>query len=253
MVFVQRIDNGTYLTVTASDLTDLYAYPDVLGSPWIRVNFVASIDGAVSVDGRSGGLGTPADKAVFDELRNLADAVLVGSGTVNAENYGGANVSDDVRVARVNRGQSAVPPIVVVTGSMSVEPDATLIVDAQVPPVFLTSATAPDDRVNAIRDAGATVVRSPTDTLTGRVVVGLLEELGLRRILCEGGPGLFGTLLEDDVVDELCVTTSPLAAAGRAGRIAVSDDAAPREMTPGHILLDTDGTVLVRWVRRRAE
>jgi 5-amino-6-(5-phosphoribosylamino)uracil reductase len=250
MAFVQRIDNGTYLTVTDDDLTDLYAYPAELHSPWIRVNFVAGIDGAVSQDGVSGGLGTPADKAVFGELRSLADAVLVGSGTVTAENYGGVEVSDAVRAARTARGQSEVPPIVVVTGSASVDPESTVVTGAEVPPIVLTTSHAPEDRVQALRDAGLTVVRADGD-LTGDVVVALLQDLGLQRVLCEGGPGLFGSLLAADVVDEVCVTTSPTLSAGTSGRMATSDAAVDRPMTPGHILLDDDGTILVRWVRAR--
>ncbi|MGB7362291.1 MAG: pyrimidine reductase family protein [Rhodococcus sp. (in: high G+C Gram-positive bacteria)] len=250
MAFVQRIDNGTHLTVSETDLTDLYAYPLDLRSPWIRVNFVASIDGAVSMDGLSEGLGTPADKAVFSALRGLADAVLVGSGTVRSENYGGATVSDEVRAARISRGQTPVPSIVVVTGSANVDPTAKVVTDAEIPPIVLTTADAPEDKVRALIDAGVTVHRADGD-LTGAAVTDLLSGLDFRRVLCEGGPGLFGSLLADDSVDELCITTSPTAAAGSAGRIATSENAVGRAMTPGHILLDDDGTILVRWVRSR--
>lgn len=251
MASVQRIDNGTYLTVTDDDLTDLYAYPDGLDSPWIRVNFVASIDGAVSMDGVSGGLGTPADKTVFTVLRDLCDAVLVGSGTVSAENYGGVQVSDAVRASRVARGQAPVPPVVVVTGSASVDPDSDVVRRTEVPPIVLTTSTAPEHKVAALTDAGVTVVRAHGD-LTGSTVSSMLEDLGFRHVLCEGGPALFGSLLQGDVVDEVCVTTSPTAAAGSAGRISTSDTAVTRPMHPGHILVDDDGTMLVRWVRSRS-
>ena len=66
--------------VDRTGLPEAYAYPPDLDRPWVRVNFVCSLDGAVSVDGVSGGLGTPADKAVFGVLRRLADVILVGSG-----------------------------------------------------------------------------------------------------------------------------------------------------------------------------
>ncbi|WP_082042792.1 pyrimidine reductase family protein [Rhodococcus sp. MEB064] len=247
---MQRIDNGTYLTVNSDDLVELYAYPTDPGTPWIRVNFVVSIDGAVSQDGVSGGLGTDADKTVFAALRGLADAVLVGSGTVSAENYGGVVVSDEVRAARVARGQQPVPPVVVVTGSANVDPTAAVVTDAEVPPIVLTTSDAPEDRVRALTDAGVTVVRGG-ETLSGHAVKSMLDELGLYRVLCEGGPGLFGSLLEADVVDELCITTSPTMAAGSAGRVSTSDSAVDRPMLPAHILVDDDGTMLVRWVSNR--
>ena len=62
--------------------------PDVAGRPGVRLNMIASVDGATAVDGVSGGLGGPADRRVFGVLRSLADVVLVAAGTVRAEGYG---------------------------------------------------------------------------------------------------------------------------------------------------------------------
>jgi hypothetical protein len=67
-------------------LAALYTYPPG-PDPFVRVNFVASADGAVAVDGRSGGLHAPGDREVFGLLRELADVVLVGSGTVRTVGY----------------------------------------------------------------------------------------------------------------------------------------------------------------------
>jgi 5-amino-6-(5-phosphoribosylamino)uracil reductase len=249
MVFVQRIDNGTYLTPTDTELTELYDYPSDLTAPWIRLNFVASIDGAATDDGKSAGLGTPADKQVFDILRNHTDAVLVGSGTARAENYGGVVVSDDVRAWRLANGRAAVPPVVVVTSSANVDPSSKLVTDAETPPIVVTPESAPSDRIDALRRAGATVVTTPGETVDSNDIRRALAEAGLFRVLCEGGPSLFGQLLDDDMVDELCITTSPTLVAGDAGRIARSSTTRARPMRPAHILTDDDGTILVRWVR----
>ena len=98
---MRRLD-GTDATQHVDDtaLRALYAYPDDLSRPWMRINFVSSLDGAVAVEGRSGALGSPADKKVFGLLRELADVILVGAGTVRAENYGGARTSEALRVRR---------------------------------------------------------------------------------------------------------------------------------------------------------
>jgi len=85
-----------------------YAYPTDRNGPFVRVNFVTSVDGGVSVDGVSGGLGSAADRRVFSVLRLLADVVLVGAGTVRAGGYRGAR--------RPTLGRAAPPPIAVVTG-----------------------------------------------------------------------------------------------------------------------------------------
>ena len=60
-------------------------WPD---GPWLRVNFVASVDGsAQGSDGRSGTINNAVDKQVFHELRRTCDVILVGAGTARAEAY----------------------------------------------------------------------------------------------------------------------------------------------------------------------
>ncbi|WP_345383060.1 pyrimidine reductase family protein [Pseudonocardia yuanmonensis] len=221
------------------DLPGVYAYPPDPGRPWVRVNFVSSLDGAVSVDGRSGGLGTPADKAVFGTLRRLADVVLVGAGTARAERYRGAR--------RPAIGRDAPPPIAVVTGSAALEPDLGLFTDTFVPTIVLTTAGAPPERRAALREAGADVVELPD--LAVPTLLGELERRGMRRVLCEGGPGLHGDLIAAGAVDELCLTLSPLLAAGDAGRIAHGPAGrAPEGMALASVL-EEDGTLLLRYVR----
>src|SRR4051795_13774392 len=65
------------------DLTGLYAAPD---RPWLRVNMVATVDGAATGDdGTSRSINNGADKVVFDLLRDLSDAIVVGAGAVRIE------------------------------------------------------------------------------------------------------------------------------------------------------------------------
>ncbi|MDT7579181.1 MAG: hypothetical protein QOK35_445 [Pseudonocardiales bacterium] len=209
-----------------------YAWPD---APSVRVNFVSSLDGAVTVDGRSGGLGTAADKAVFGLLRELADVVLVGAGTVRAENYGGAR--------RPTRGRTTPPPIAVVTGSADLDPGSRLFTDTVVPPLVLTVGSAPAARRAALAAAGGEVVVLPG--LTPDALLAELVGRGLHRVLCEGGPSLFGALLAADAVDELCLTVSPLLAGGDAGRIAHGPPGTPaRPMTLDGVLHAEDALLL---------
>ena len=258
---VHRLDIATYLTgaegstrrppeLSDDDLRSLYGYPGDPDRPWVRVNFVSSIDGAVAVEGASEGLGTPADKRVFGVLRELADVILVGAGTARTENYGGAHTDPDLARRRRESGLSEVPPIAVVTASGRVDPASRLLTDTVVPPLVLTSARADADNLARLRDAGARVEIVSDSAVPGTAVVAALQRRGLRRVLCEGGPGLFGTLTADGVVDELCLTTSPQLVAGAAGRIAISPAAHPTPMTRAHVLGDDDGTLLTRWVRR---
>ncbi|MDN5859526.1 MAG: pyrimidine reductase family protein, partial [Pseudonocardia sp.] len=210
--------------------------------PYVRVNFVASTDGAVSVDGRSGGLQSSADRQVFGLLRRLAEVVLVGAGTARAENYGGAR--------RPTRGHDAPPPIAVVTGSADLDPGSRLFTDTTVAPIVLTTARAPAERRAAISGVGGEVVL--LNRLTPQEVLAELDRRGLRRVLCEGGPTLFGDLIAAGAVDELCLTVAPLVAGGTAGRIARGPaGAAARPLALVGVIRDDDGTLLLRY--RRAD
>lgn len=253
---MRRIDFEGNLTSAHTPLRDdeireLYSWPSDLAEPWIRVNFVSSIDGAVSSDGKSGGLGTPADGRLFAILRELADVIVVGAATVRTENYGGAKMDAAARERRAARGQSSVPPIVVVTASARLDPGCRLLTDTDVAPIVVTGRAAPADRIRGLAAAGAEVVAVDDDSVPTPALRSALSDRGLTRVLCEGGPTLFGQLLADDAVDELCLTTSPVLVAGGSGRIAVSPAASPRPMHRAHVLADDDGTILTRWVRRR--
>ncbi|CCQ16657.1 putative 5-amino-6-(5-phosphoribosylamino)uracil reductase RibD [Rhodococcus sp. AW25M09] len=260
---MQLLHIGTYFTseqagatalAVGSELEDdavraLYAYPTDLDRPWIRSNFVASIDGSVTANGASAGLGTPADGRLFAILRELCDAVLVGAGTARAENYGGASPSAEEMERRVAGGLAPIPTIVVVTASGSIDADSRLLTDAEVKPVIVTSASADGSKNAALRAAGATVIEVSGESVATSDILATLTDLGFQRILCEGGPGLLGQLVFDGAVDDLCLTISPKLVAGDAGRIAHSDDASDTPMQRAHVLGDEDGTLLTRWIR----
>ncbi|MET7769792.1 pyrimidine reductase family protein [Nocardia sp. NPDC005366] len=252
---MQRIHNAIQLTeLNADDLAELYAYPSSLDAPWVRANFVSSIDGAATSGDLSAGLGTAADKTVFMMLRDLADVILVGAGTVRAENYGGAKTDADRRRALHARGlgghpDGTPPPIAVVTASAALEPECRLFNDTTVEPLILTTATAPAARKRQLADAGAQVIEAGGVAVTPKALLAALAERGLYRVLCEGGPHLFGELLEADAVDELCLTTAPLLVGGTARRISLSAHEFQRPMRRRHTLFDTDGTILTRWAR----
>lgn len=216
-----------------------YAYPDGLAAPWVRVNFVASADGAVTVEGRSGGLGSAGDRRVFGLLRELADVVLAGAATVRAENYRGAR--------RPTRGTDTPPPVAVVTGSADLDASSRLFTDTAVPPIVLTLDSAPLDRRERIAGAGGEVV--VLERLTPDLVLAELARRGLHRVLCEGGPTLFGHLVAADAVDELCLTVAPLLAGGAADRIVRGPEGGrPRPMELVGVLHDA-GTLLLRYRR----
>ncbi|MFD2396069.1 pyrimidine reductase family protein [Prauserella oleivorans] len=205
-----------------AELEELYDFPAELDRPWIQANFVSSADGAVTVDDRSEGLSSPADKRVFLLGRDLADVILVGAGTVLAETYKGAKPGPERMERRRRHGLADTPPIAIVTGRCTIRPYDPVVTDTRVPPIILTTEAAPAERRKALADAGAEVVVLGEHTVDLPAAVAMLGERGLRRIDCEGGPHLFGTLIAEDLVDELCLTVAPLLAGAAPGRIAAA-------------------------------
>jgi riboflavin biosynthesis pyrimidine reductase len=198
------------------ELARRYAYPD---QPWVRTNMITSVDGAVSIAGRSGGLSGVADRLVFMVLRSLADVVLVGAGTVRAENYGKARRAD--LWPRLRAGRTATPPIAVLTRRLDLDLDGRLLGDSGtdddlVRPIILTTRAAPADKITAAAKV-ADVIAS--DDLSAASAISTLAGLGHRKILVEGGPGLLGQIVASGLLDELCLTVSPVLEGGHAPRI----------------------------------
>ena len=217
-------------------------------APWLRANMVTSLDGAVSVDGRSRGLSSPADKRVFALLRDLCDAVLVGAGTARAEGYG-AVTRDEARVGRRRAlGLADLPTIAVVTHRLELDPASSLFSTAGARTVVVTSEAAAAARGGAYEDR-ADLVTTPGDRVDLPAALAQLRERGHAHLLCEGGPRLLGQVAADGLLDELCLTLSPLLTAGDADRAVTGpalDPALPRRLAT---LLEEDGVLLGRWLR----
>lgn len=188
------------------DLEDAYAGLEPPDDSWTVLGMVGAVDGAAAVDGRSEGLGGRGDLAAFRALRTLPDVVLVGAGTVRAEDYG-PPVPRGV-AARRARGQADVPRIAVVTRSADLDPAARLFGDPDRRPLVLTTRDAPEDRRAALREV-ADVVEVGQDDVAPGDALAELHRRGLRRVVCEGGPSLNGQLLAAGVVDELFLTLAP--------------------------------------------
>ncbi len=223
------------------DLLTAYAQP----APGIRVNFVSSADGAATVDGRSAGLSGEADKSVFRVLRAISDVVLVGAGTVRTEGYGPVRLPPELQGWRQAQGLPPEPPLAVVSGSLDLDPGSRVLADATVRPIVLTGPDASERRQSLSAVADVIVGDSPA------AWVGQLTERGLTRILCEGGPRLFGSLLSESLVDELCLTVAPLLARQQAPAIAEqAGGERPLPLVLVHVL-SADGFLFLRYTVRR--
>jgi len=216
--------------ISDDELRRAYALDD-RSTPRVRMNFVSSADGAVTLDGRSGTLGGDTDRALMQVLRELTDVVLVGAGTVRAEGYAGVT-----------------PRLAIVSARLELSPDDPVFAEASVRPLVVTSAASPAGRREAL-DAVADVIVCGDVGVDLALMVRELASRGMPQILCEGGPHLFGSVLDAGVVDELCLTMAPRLVGGVAGRIAQGAAEEDRPFGLRSVLHDDDGFVFLRYAR----
>jgi len=192
----QRLEDGATVSaaeaLTAADLGAL-AGED---RPYTFFNFVTTLDGRAALDGSTRPLGGPADLEMLLSLRAVADAVLIGPGTVRAEGYG--------RLVGADRGESS-PPAVLISRRFEIPWEAGLFAAADQPVLVYTAldaGSAPDVAapVEVVRLAECTPAAALAD----------LRARGVRALLSEGGPTLYRGFLAAGLVDELFLTLTPL-------------------------------------------
>ena len=171
----------------------------------VRANMVASLDGGTSVHGRSGGLGSAADEHLFALLRDLADVILVGAGTVRAEHYGGVRLTEERAARRRRWGLPASPPPIAVVTARGLDPLSPLFTDTVTPPIVITTPAGAGQVPPGVR-----VITSADDQVDLDAALRTLRRNGFRHVHCEGGPNLLAALVAQGLLDELCLTISPM-------------------------------------------
>ncbi|QOV43604.1 pyrimidine reductase family protein [Streptomyces chromofuscus] len=236
-----------------AELAEAYAYPEPgPGEPvaWLRANMVSTLDGAAQHDGKSQPISNATDMRIFGTLRALADVVLVGAETVRQEGYRPARVRTEFAARREAAGQAPAPAIAVVSAGLDLDFSLPLFTSPVVPTLLLTGAAAARDRVAAAEKAGARVVVAGDGVgVEPARAVRALAELGHTRLLTEGGPRLLGQLVAAGVLDELCLTVSPMLTAGGAQRIAGGPSVAVPQRFELASLLEEAGFLFSRYRR----
>jgi len=183
--------------VTASELL-----AGLRDRPRVLLNMVATVDGRATIDGGSRAIGDAGDRRMFSELRAIADAVLVGTGTLAVEPYGRLVRSADRRARRVAGGLAEDPIAVVWSRRLDLPWEAELF-------------AVPEQRVVVICDAMGPVPPTVSSVTLlaaasiGEAVHALRERFGVALLLCEGGPRLNRELLAEGALDDLFLTLGP--------------------------------------------
>ena len=186
----------------------------------VHVNMAVSLDGKIAPTSREKvRLGTDCDIARMERLRSWADAIVVGAGTVRAEDPPMALTDEAAVRGRLDEGRPAHPAVVVVSGSLQIEPGRLNRGGGRL--IVATTAGAPEPS-GRLRDV-AEVWRLGGEEVDLSALVKKLEEEGLSRILVEGGGKLAAGFLGGDLVEEIHQTVTPW---------LIGDHAAPTIASP---------------------
>lgn len=231
------------------DLEVAYAVPDEVA--WhVRTSFISSADGAVTLAGRSGGLGNAADRRVFALLRDLSDVILVGAGTARDEGYRAPRPVGRRLQRRQRHGLPDAPVLALVSEGLAFDLDSGLFPDDLPRTIVITSSASPVHRRTALA-VRADVLVCGEQAVDLEAAVSALRCRGFRRVHLEGGPRLFAAALATPgLVDELCLTLAPILTGPGAGRIVTGPELkAPAGMSLRHVL-EEDGYLYLRYQLR---
>jgi riboflavin biosynthesis pyrimidine reductase len=212
------------------------AYASALGTrapaPWVGLCMVASIDGSIAVGGTSAQLSSPTDTAVLARLRQLADVIVVGAGTIRDEGYG----------APSKHGQR----IGVVTTSGQLDYDSEL---------FSCGAGFVITSDQGARNAPTQVdiVRAGNGGVDLAAAIARLESVAgsADYVQVEGGAALNGAMFAADLIDEINLTTSPATFGGPGPRLATGSPVHRHRFEMAQVAIDDESFVYTRWLRRR--
>jgi riboflavin biosynthesis pyrimidine reductase len=204
-------------------LREVYSAPR---RPWTRVLFVATADGATQgADGLSKSISNDADQRVFQTLRDLADVIVVGAGTVREEEY-----------------EPNPKPLVVVSRSGEV-PES--LQKGDLSKVYLATGSEAEHMEAALELLGDRVLVLGKESPDLTQLRAALVDLGLTDILCEGGPSLAGDLFSQGLADELALTVVPRVVGGEHRRpVQGADSDVELRLTS---LITAGDTLIQRW------
>lgn len=205
----------------SDELAELYGGPIGFPEPRLYANFVASVDGVVTIPGQIDSshaiaAGSQGDRFVMGLLRACADAVLVGAGTLAGSprtlwtpEHAYPPAASLYTELRRSRDRPATPTLAILSGSGRIDPghpgltERTLVLTSEQGAARLGDQLPRSAAIVSIGD------ESPLDPVAA---IEALRAGGHELILCEGGPTLFGELAAAGLVDELFLTLSPLLA-----------------------------------------
>ena len=215
--------------------------------PYLALNMVATLDGRITIGGRSGPIGNEADRELFHELRAQVDAVLVGAGTVRTERYGRIVRDADRRERRRAAGLDPDPLAVVVSARLALDADIPLLQDPDSRVLVVTASDGEIDGARAAVEYLRVEAPEPAGVLELAPAMRELRERGVGTVLCEGGPVLNESLLTEGLVDELFLVLASKIAGGVGPTIVSGEELDPTAEMTLVSALEAGGDLFLRY------
>lgn len=187
------------------------------GRPHIVTNTVVSLDGKTVFEGRSTPLGSHFDRELMRRLRAAADAVIMGAGTLRAEEIE-FRLPTGLLAGRLARGLPPYQTVVIVSarGDLPLERRLFSLPTDDLRPVVVTTRAA-EARVRSTVPTRVTVLAHGETTVDlPEAMAALRRTLGIRHAILEGGPSLNAAMLAEGLIDEVMFTLSPKIVGGPA-------------------------------------
>jgi len=218
----------------------------------VHINVAMSADGKIDTFERRGAaISSQRDKERVDRLRAEADAVMVGGRTLLGENPKLTVKSADLRADREARGLTPNPVKVGIASVADIQPDSNFLTAGPARIVIFTTPKTSKEKLELLRERGVEIFVHDSARVNLTEALHTLKELGIQRLMVEGGATLNFELLRLGLVDELTAYVAPLIFGGEsaptmaAGSGLVRSAAIPLKLASAEVW--DDGGILLKY------
>ncbi len=189
----------------------------MMDRPHIHINVAATADGKIDTFERRGAaISSARDKDRVDRLRAAADAVMVGGRTLLDEGPRLTVKAEALRAGRVARGLPPNPVKVGIVSRADLKPDSAFLTSGPARMLIFTTSQTPPDQLDLLRSRGVELFVGPGRRVDLKAALKTLKELGVERLMVEGGATLNFELFRLRLVDELTIYVAPVVFGGES-------------------------------------
>ncbi len=199
-------------------LSGMSVHAHELGRPWVTLSYAQSLDGSIAARrGEPLAISSPATQKITHNLRARHDAILVGIGTL---------LADDPQLnVRLAPGDDPQP--VILDSQLRFPLEARLLRSKKSPWIF-TTQNSNLEREGALKKRGGRVFRTKPKMIDLNEVLSVLGHEGILSVMVEGGAGLISSFLDSKLVDLTVLTIAPRFIGGLRGVESLLPNGGPR-------------------------